>query len=440
MAALYVVAFLSSLGFSIVIPFLVFLVMRFGGNAFVLGAIGSVFWTAQLVGSTWLGALSDRLGRKRVLFRSQLGAMAAWAIFLCALFAPRVELAHVASSATGAFTITLPLLLIALARMTDGVFNGSISVANAYMADLTGEDKRKVGYARLGAATNLGFVVGPLIAGFLARTDAGVIAVVMLALVLSGIAAMLIKLRLPDVPLRSATAIDVARAGGVRAHKLLGGGCRESVKTPRVPLRAILSSHALRPLIAIYFLVYFGFSIFAATIAVHATKDLGLSSDQLGLLFTTLALGLVVTETLILPRLERKVASTTLGAGGCAILVLAYVLMTRSSAGSLFGGAVLYGIGNGLMWPSYLALLSESGPPQYQGSVQGIGSSTGSFASIIGTLLGGVLFENLGATTFYVSAVSIASAMLLFAIAASRSGASVAAPSTSVTAAGRTSA
>jgi DHA1 family tetracycline resistance protein-like MFS transporter len=417
---LYVVAFLSSLGFSIVIPFLVFLVTRYGGNAFVLGAIGSVFWTAQLVGSAWLGALSDRFGRKRVLFRSQLGAMAAWTIFLCALFAPRVELARIASSATGAFVLTLPLLLIALARMTDGLFNGSISVANAYMADLTGEDKRKVGYARLGAATNLGFVVGPLIAGLLAGTDTGVVVVVVLALLLSASAAALIYFRLPDAPPRSATPLEVSRTGGVNAHKLLGGGCREAVKMPRLHLRAILSSRTLRLLIAIYFLVYFGFSIFAATLAIHATKDLGLSSGRLGILFTTLALGLVITQTLILPRLARKLSSATLGATGCAMLVLAYVLMTRSSSAPLFAGVILYGVGNGLMWPSYLTILSESAPPEYEGSVQGIGSSTGSFASIIGTLFGGVLFENIGATTFYVSAVAIAIATVLFVVAASR--------------------
>jgi len=56
-------------------PFMVLLIMRLGGNAFVLGALGAAFWGAQLVGSTWLGALSDRIGRKRVLFRCQLGVM-----------------------------------------------------------------------------------------------------------------------------------------------------------------------------------------------------------------------------------------------------------------------------------------------------------------------------------------------------------------------------
>jgi MFS family permease len=182
-SALYAVAFLSSLGFSIVVPFLVLLVLHFGGNAFVVGTISAAFWAAQLVGSMWLGTLSDRIGRKRVLFRSQLGALAAWAVFLAALCLPAVELARVDRPIIGAFVVTLPLLLIAFARIVDGLFNGSVSVASAYVADIADEMERKLAYGKLGAATNLGFVLGPVISGVIARGS--VRAVLVLALVLS---------------------------------------------------------------------------------------------------------------------------------------------------------------------------------------------------------------------------------------------------------------
>ena len=188
MSALYAIAFLSSLGFSIVVPFLVFLVLRLGGNGFVLGAIGAAFWAAQLVGASWLGALSDRVGRKRVLFRSQLGAIAGVA------HAPRRAAGPAARTGTrheprhGRVHAELAARPARAARMTDGLFNGSISVANAYMADVTKDDDRKIGFARLGVANNLGFVLGPSIAGLLARSDVGIIAVVLLALALSAIA------------------------------------------------------------------------------------------------------------------------------------------------------------------------------------------------------------------------------------------------------------
>ncbi|MCW5806070.1 MAG: MFS transporter [Deltaproteobacteria bacterium] len=416
MTALYLIAFLSSLGFSIVIPFLVFLVTSHGGNGFVLGALGAAFWSAQLVGAPWLGALSDRIGRKRVLLFSQLGAMASWTLFLVALAAPNLELARFDTRPTGAFAITLPLALILVARVSDGLFNGSVSVANAYLADLTPDDQRKVAYARLGAATNLGFVVGPLVSGVLARGAHGITIVVLLAFALSAIAAALVRLRLPAVPAKPATPSRVARAGRNRVHKLLGGGCREQLRTPRRGARAVLAIRELRPMLAIYFLVYLGFSILTAALPIYAATDLGWSTGRLGLLYAVIALALVATEALILPPLARRTSGTLLATGGCALLVACYVLMTRRSDAALFAGGLLYGLGNGLMWPSYLALLARTGPPALQGTVQGVGSGVGSLASIGGTISGGVLFELVGPSTFYVPAVALAAATAVFAV------------------------
>jgi MFS family permease len=301
-SALYAVAFLSSLGFSIVVPFLVLLVLRFGGNAFVVGAISAAFWAAQLVGSMWLGTLSDRIGRKRVLFRSQLGALAGWAIFLAALCLPVVELARVDRPIVGAFALTLPLLLIAFARVVDGLFNGSVSVASAYVADIADEMERKLAYGRLGAATNLGFVLGPVISGVLARGS--VRGVLVLALVLSGLAALLIRHALPALPMRPAADLEVMRRGGVRASKPLGGGCREAVRHPPARIRELLANGQIRVLIVLYFLVYLAFSIFVAALPVHAIVEQGWSAGKLGLLYALLALSLAATEALVLPRVK----------------------------------------------------------------------------------------------------------------------------------------
>jgi MFS family permease len=416
-AALYVIGFLSSLGFSIVIPFLVFLVTRFGGNAFVFGAIGAAFWAAQFVGSSWLGPLSDRIGRKRVLVNCQLGALAAWAVFLVAVYVPRVVLGGVATALTGSFTITLPLVLIVIARVTDGLFNGSVSVANAYMADATTGHARKVGFARLGVANNLGFVLGPAIAGLLARTELGMVVVVGVALVLSGLAAALARCFLPDAPPQPATPREIAQTGGVATHKLLGGGCRDSVDHPPSRLRTVLEVAAVRPMIALYFLVFLGFSIFTAALPIHAATDLGWSSRDLGVLFTALALALVATESFVLPALARRISDRVLGAAGSALVALGYVLMVTRSSPALYAGAILYGVGNGLSWPSYLSMLSRSGPAQLQGTVQGVASSAGSLASVIGTLTSGVLYETIGPTTFFVSAAALVIATCVFAVA-----------------------
>jgi DHA1 family tetracycline resistance protein-like MFS transporter len=413
-APLLAVSFLASLGFSIVMPFLVFLVEAYGGNAFVMGAIGAAFWTAQLVGAPWLGALSDRLGRRRVLFTSQLGALAAWAIFLGALAVPRTELVRVDTAITGAFVVTVPLLLVALSRITDGLVNGSISVANAYLADVTSEDERKASFGRLGAASSLGFVIGPLLAGFLARGTDGVTLLLVIAMALSAVGALLVRFRLPDPQPQPATPAVVVERGGDRAHKVLGGGAKECVQA-RTPhgARAILAMPEVRPLIALYFLVFAGFSIFTAALPVHASA-LGWPASKLGVFYSALSVALIATQSGALPRLARRVSGPLLGAAGSALVAASYVLFLGTSDAALFAGAVIYGVGNGIMWPSYLALLSQAGPPSAQGAVQGVASSAGSLASIGGTLAGGVLFEAMGARAFLVSAAALAVAVVGF--------------------------
>ena len=106
---IYSVAFVGSLGFSIVLPVLVFVVARLGGNALVYGAVGATYSLFQLVGAPVLGRWSDRHGRRRILLVSQIGTLLSWLVFLVALYLPAITLAEVDTAVTGAFTLTLPL-------------------------------------------------------------------------------------------------------------------------------------------------------------------------------------------------------------------------------------------------------------------------------------------------------------------------------------------
>jgi DHA1 family tetracycline resistance protein-like MFS transporter len=72
------VNFVGALGFSIVLPFLVFLVTRLGGNAVIYGIRGATYSVFQLVGAPVLGRWSDRVGRRKILLVSQLGTLTAW--------------------------------------------------------------------------------------------------------------------------------------------------------------------------------------------------------------------------------------------------------------------------------------------------------------------------------------------------------------------------
>src|SRR4029078_568741 len=85
---LLLITFIGTLGFSIVLPFLVFLVIDFGGNAIIYGILAAVYPAFQLVGAPILGRWSDIYGRKKVLLVSNGGTLIGWIFFLFALILP----------------------------------------------------------------------------------------------------------------------------------------------------------------------------------------------------------------------------------------------------------------------------------------------------------------------------------------------------------------
>jgi len=121
--------FIGTLGFSIVLAFLVFLVKDFGGNAIVFGILSATYPAFQLIGAPILGRWSDFYGRKKVLLLSNGGTVTGWIFFLLALFMPVEKLFSFDSALIGTFVITLPLLILFLARAIDGITGGNISVA-----------------------------------------------------------------------------------------------------------------------------------------------------------------------------------------------------------------------------------------------------------------------------------------------------------------------
>ena len=154
----------GTLGFSLAIPFLVFIVEDLGGATWTYGLLGATYSAFQLVGAPVLGRWSDRTGRRPVLVASQVGTLAAWVLFLVALTLPVEGSVKIAGA-----TLTLPLLLVFAARALDGATGGNVSVANAYVADLTRNtpELRQVAFGRMGMAASVGFVIGPAAAGLL---------------------------------------------------------------------------------------------------------------------------------------------------------------------------------------------------------------------------------------------------------------------------------
>lgn len=403
---LLVVNFVSALGYSIVVPFLVYIIIQFGGNAFVYGIIGAVYSAFQLIGAPLLGKWSDIYGRKRILLYSSIGNVIGWGIFLIAFQLPLVEIINLNLGTYGVLIITLPLLILFIGRAVEGVSGGNISVANAYVADITSENERKKSYGKMSVSQNLGFVIGPALAGVLGATALGNILPVIAAMVISALAVLLIIFYLPGIKPKSYCESPNKNA----VQKILGAESKECYKhkdEDKITLKKILQIRFMPFLLVLYFLIFLGFNFFYTAFPVHVVKAMNWSTSQMGIFFAGLSLGLVIIQGPVLSFLSKKVSDSILIIIGNLILGANFILLYTSDNVLYYVAGGLFAIGNGLMWPSFLSLLSKAAGEKFQGSVQGFASSMGSLASIIGLIAGGVLYEKFGAATFLIAGAII---------------------------------
>ena len=192
------VNFIGMLGYSVILPFLVFLVEDFGGNGFIYGLLGAVYPAFQLIGAPLLGKWSDQIGRRRVLLISQVGTFLAWVLFIVAISSPVKMLLGVDSNMLGTFTLSLPLILLFFARALDGLTGGNVSVANAYLSDISNDTNRKANFGKMATSTSLGFIIGPVLAGFLGATSYEELLPVLAAALISLTAIFVIQRFLPE--------------------------------------------------------------------------------------------------------------------------------------------------------------------------------------------------------------------------------------------------
>jgi hypothetical protein len=98
---------------------------------------------------------------------------------------------------------------------------------------------------------------------------------------------------------------------------------------------------------------------------------------------------------------------------GLPILGTNFVLMQSADVAVLYMGAALFAIGNGIMWPSVVSMISKVAADRFQGAIQGVAGSVGSLASIVGLVMGGVAYSAIGVGTFLICAGIAYSAFLL---------------------------
>ncbi len=147
LSLIFLTVFIDLLGFGILIPILpTFAKIELLVDETAIGVVVASYSFVQFLFNPILGKLSDKYGRKPIIVISLFINAIGYVLF--------------------AFTTSFIILLVA--RIVAGIGGSSISVAQAYIADVTTKENRAKGMGVIGAAFGLGFVFGPLMGGFLA--------------------------------------------------------------------------------------------------------------------------------------------------------------------------------------------------------------------------------------------------------------------------------
>lgn len=382
---LLAVNFISTLSFSLVIPFLWILNDDFGGNAFIYGLLGATFSAFQIIGAPLLGRWSDRIGRRPVLLLSQAGTLLSWLFFVGVFFLAEIELFSFSGAVVGSFIITLPLLVMFLARAFDGITGGNVAVANAYLTDISTDKQRTRYFGYMAISGQFGFMIGPAVGGLLAATPMGPLAAVLAAVVVAFVGMIMIIFMLPESRDHNPEDQHDYRIGDI-------------FRLQHIPF-----------LLSMSFLVWLGFNFFYVGFPIwsllpESKGGLGWSPLELGLLITFLSLAMGVVQGPVLGYVSKVLRPVWLILIGNALMVSFFVLLMTGETLVIYAGALLFAVGNGIMWPSLNGILSIHAGKDHVGGVMGFASSSGSFASIIGMIVGGTLFVYLGKYLFVISA------------------------------------
>ena len=403
--------FIGTMGFSIVLPFLVFLVIDFGGNALVYGILAAIYPAFQLIGAPLLGRWSDTIGRKKVLLISNLGTLVGWVIFFIALLLPIWNIYSVNSVILGSFIITLPLIILFLARAIDGITGGNISVANAYLSDISTDKSRSKNFGKMAISSNLGFIIGPALAGILGATVYGEILPVLAAVFISLVAVIVIAFMLKESKVKTTVStplVDVSEKVAIR--NVFSCEPKECYKIPNPKNLSFLDVFRLKDisfLLILYFFIFLGFNIYYTSFPIHAVSGLKWSVTEMGIFYSVLGGVMILVQGPVLRKALQKFSEEKLVVIGSLILGVNFALFMFNSTVLVYGALVLFALGNGLMWPSFMSILSRRAGTDHQGVIQGVGSSMGSLASILGLIVGGLLYNLIGPITFLISAAVI---------------------------------
>ena len=411
MPTLFLIVFVDLVGFGLVIPLLPFYAERFGASAMQMTALFAAFSLMSLVTAPLWGRLSDRVGRRPVLMASMAAAALAY-----------LWMAQASE-----------LWMLFAARAFAGACAGNIAAAQAYIADVTPPEKRAKGMGMIGAAFGLGFIVGPVVGGVLAGNDiatADLATPCLVAGALSLLAFLGVVLLLPEsLPER----VRHRGPGRIAPGRIAPGRIAPGRTAPGriASARAALSRPGLAPLLLVFFLVILAFSGMETVFAWWAIAQFGWGPRSTGFVFFYVGLLSAVMQGALIGTLTRRYSEERLMLGGLALIALGLLLMPLAGTLPVLLAAVsALALGMGATQPSINALISLRAGAERQGEIMGVAQSIGSLSRVLGPLIAGALYAELGRASPFLWGAALLGAALVIgwrlprAIAPSLAGAS----------------
>jgi len=367
LTTIFLIVFIDLLGFGIILPLLPYIAGKYQATPFQIGLLTAVYSVFQLITSPVLGRLSDRFGRRKLLIVSQLG------------------------SALGFLILALSnnLSLLFLSRIIDGITGGNISIAQAYIADVTDKKNRSRGMGIIGAAFGLGFIFGPALGGWLSKisysTPAYFAAFFSLMTVFA--TAMFLK-----------ETVDIKNSSSLPKRKV---SLNEFVK--------VINIYPIGILITVFFLANLSFSMMQGIFSLWTNKTFAFTAERNGWLFSYVGILAVFIQLKILPYAVKKFREKTILRWSLFFMFAGLTLIPLSfQPGFLYIALSFLPLGNGLITPTIQAMASEDVEKERYGETLGILQSSGAMGRIIGPILGGELFQFFGKDTpFYFAGTAL---------------------------------
>jgi MFS transporter, DHA1 family, tetracycline resistance protein len=385
---IFLIVAVDVLGFTIILPLLPFYSERLGASPTVVGELVSTYAVFQLIAGPILGQLSDRVGRRPVLLISQAGTLGG---FLLLAFSTHVWMLFVA-------------------RMIDGATAGNLTIAQAYISDVTRPEERAKSFAVIGIAFGLGFLVGPAISGYLALF--GYQAPIFAAAGLSFTTILCTFFLLPRrevIHEHNEAAQDDPGPGGKRLSLISWGEYRRYFRDPE-----------LARLLMQWLLFSFSFSTFVSGFALFAERRYQWNGHpvgvrEVGYIFAFNGFLGIIMQGGVVGRMvkwmgERKVVRLGFFT---AMLGYAAVGFTRTIGQLLWVNALSSAGGAGLR-PALTSLVTQKAGKREQGVIIGLTQSLMSVAQITAPVISGVLIDHRFLTTWGIWAGVLAGLALFF--------------------------